>query len=592
MQRSPHVCLRVGAVTAIALTSLVAISAASDAGAAPGGAAASAPVDGSATDQIIVTFDRPGKRLGQADLADAGAGARSARAFGERGEIVKLAAPRSGDDLEAVMQRLARRPGVELVEPDQIMRHQTDDARYGEMWSLTNPTSGAQGIDVETAWSVTTGAAGLNIAVIDTGIVAHADLVGRWHGGYDFISDTSIANDGGGRDSDPRDPGDWITSQESRRGFFRGCTVDTSSWHGTHVAGTIGAATGNGIGIAGINQTSKIVPVRVLGKCGGYTSDIVDGMRWSAGLPVSGVPGNSDPARVLSLSLGGSGTCSATYQDAVDDITAAGAVVVVAAGNSDADAAGYSPAGCNGVITVAATGKAGNRSYYSNYGASVEIAAPGGDRLADADDTILSTLNSGATSPVAGPSGDVYVKYQGTSMATPHVSGVVSLMLSATPGLTPAQVTQILQTSARAFPTGSTCATACGAGLLDAGRAVSAASSTATTTTSAPPPTTATTVPAGVPGSFAKQGPSDGKTNVKGAVTFSWSAAAAATGYEVCLDNVANEHCDGSWQPVAGTSARASGLQGGSVFEWQVRAVNGAGSTEANNGDYWSFTTR
>jgi serine protease len=589
MQRSPRVFLRAGAVAAVALTSLVAISAASNAGAAPRGVAAPAPVDGSATDQVIVTFDRPGKRLGQADLADAGAGVRSVRAFGERGEIVKLATPRSGADLEAVMQRLARRPGVELVEPDQIMRHQTSDLLYGQMWSLTPPVAGRQGIDAEAAWPVTTGDPSLNIAVIDTGIVDHADLDGRWHGGHDFISDTNIANDGGGRDADPHDPGDWITSQESRRGFFRGCPVDTSSWHGTHVAGTIGAATENGVGIAGINQQSMIVPVRVLGKCGGYTSDIVDGMRWSAGL-TAGLPSNQHPARVLSLSLGGSGACSATYQDAVDDINAAGAVVVVAAGNSNADAAGYSPASCDGVITVAATGKAGNRSYYSNFGSTVEIAAPGGDRIADADDTILSTLNTGATSPVQ--DGDTYVKYQGTSMATPHVSGVVSLMLSATPGLTPAQVSQILSSSARSFPGGSTCANVCGAGLLDAGQAVTAAASTATTTTSAPPPTTATTIPAGVPGSLLKQSPSDGKQDVKGAVTFSWSAAANATGYEVCLDIAVNSGCDGTWQAVGGTSARASGLQGGITYEWQVRAVNGAGATEANAGDFWTFTTR
>jgi serine protease len=592
MQRSPRVLLRVGAVTAISITSLVTISVGSNAGAAPGGVAAPAPVDGSATDQIIVTFDRPGKRLGLDDLTDADAGARAVRPFGERGEIVKLAAPRSGAELEAVMQRLARRPGVELVEPDQIMHHQIDDALYGQMWSLAAPADGWQGIDVEGAWSVTTGDPNLRIAVIDTGIVAHADLATRTAGGYDFISDTNIANDGGGRDADPSDPGDWITSQESRRGFFRGCPVDTSSWHGTHVAGTIGAATDNEIGIAGINQQSTIVPVRVLGKCGGYTSDIVDGMRWSAGLAVAGVPTNSLAARVLSLSLGGSGACSATYQDAVDDVTAAGAVVVVAAGNSNADAGGYSPASCNGVVTVAATGKAGNRSYYSNFGSAVEIAAPGGDRIADSDDTILSTLNTGTTSPVPGGAGDTYVRYQGTSMATPHVSGVVSLMLSSQPGLSPAQVTEILQSSAREFPGGSTCTNACGAGLLDAGSAVAAAASTATTTTSAPPPTTATTVPAGVPGSFLKQSPSDGAQNLKGAITFSWSAATNATGYQVCLDAAVNGGCDGAWQAVGGTSARASGLQGGITYEWQVRAVNASGSTEADAGEFWTFSTR
>lgn len=592
MHRSPGLLARLAAVAAVSISAVAVVAAASDAGATAGGLAGPAPADGSTTDQLIVTLDRPGRRLGQADLAAAANGAASFRPFGTRGEVVKLPNRLGGASLDAVMQRLAARPGVVRVEADQIVQTTTNDTEYGQQWDLTSPDTGPVGIDVEGAWATTTGSSSIRVAVIDTGVVDHVDLQGRVVGGYDFIADTRIANDGDGRDADASDPGDWITNQEARRGFFRGCTAGDSSWHGTHVSGTIGAATGNGEGIAGINQVSQIVPVRVLGKCGGYTSDIVDGMRWAAGLGVAGVPANAHPAQVLSLSLGGSGACSSVYQDAIDDVLATGAVVVVAAGNSNGDAGAYSPASCNGVVTVAATGQAGDRSYYSNFGNTVELAAPGGDRLADNGATILSTLNSGTTSPV--PGGDVYVTYQGTSMATPHVSGVVSLMLSANPGLSPTQVTQILQATATPFPAGSTCTGICGAGILDAAEAVTAASTTPTTTTTVAPSTTAppTTAPVGLPGPLQKLTPTDGETGVRGKITFSWTASDGATGYEVCLDSAPNGGCDGAWQAVGGTGAQASGLAKGVTYEWQVRAVNGNGSTEADTGTFWTFTTR
>ena len=216
------------------------------------------------------------------------------------------------------------------------------------------------------------------VAVIDTGYRPHADLTGRFVQGYDFIWDPEVANDGDGRDADARDPGDWITSADAASVTFAGCPVENSSWHGTHVAGTIAANTNNGVGVAGVNWQAKILPVRVLGKCGGYTSDIVDGMRWAAGLTVSGVPANANPAKVLNISLGGSGTCSMAEQSAVNDINATGAVIVVAAGNSDADAAAFTPSSCDGVIVVGATDKSGTRAYYSNYGSIVDISAPGG----------------------------------------------------------------------------------------------------------------------------------------------------------------------------------------------------------------------
>ncbi len=611
MHRPSFVAIRVAAAAAISLSAITAVFGSSGVGAAAPGVTVPAPADGSSTDQVIVTFDKPGRRLGQADLDAAARGASSARTFGTRSEIVKLPSAQSGATLNATMQRLAKRNGVVRVEADQRMHLVTNDTQYGEQWDLTSPSSGAVGIDVEGAWAITTGSSSIRVAVIDTGYLDHVDIQGRIVGGYDFISDYRIANDGNGRDADAHDTGDWITTQEARSGFFRGCQVRNSSWHGSHVSGTIGAATNNNTGIAGINQVSLIVPIRVLGKCGGYTTDIVDGMRWAAGLSVSGVPTNQHPANVLSLSLGGGGACSSTYQNAINEITNAGAVVVVAAGNSDANAANYSPASCNGVVTVAATGKAGSRSYYSNYGNTIELAAPGGDRLADNGDTILSTINSGTR----GPSGsDIYAKYQGTSMATPHVSGVVSLMLSANANLSPAQVTQMLQSSATPFPGGSSCTNVCGAGIVNAAAAVSAAngdggttstssttstttstttsSTTTTSTTTSSTTSTSTTTPAGVPGAFDKLSPSNGQTGLKGRIIFDWGSASNAAGYEVCLDSAPNGRCDGTWTSVSGTSASASGLAKRTTFEWQVRAVNGTGSTDADDGTWFVFTTR
>jgi serine protease len=598
---------RLAAVAAVTVSAVVVVTVTTG---EPVGAAV--PAGDAITDRVIITFDRPGRRLAAADRA--AVGVASVRGFGARGEIVRLPSRLEGAALDAALQRIVRRPGVVRVEADALMQIVTSDTEYARQWDLVPPSSGVFGIDVEGAWATTTGSSSVRVAVIDTGYVEHADLAGRIVGGYDFISDSRIGNDGNGRDGDARDTGDWITSSEARRGFFRGCQTGSSSWHGTHVAGTIGAATDNGTGIAGINQVSQIVPVRVLGKCGGYTSDIVDGMRWAAGLTVAGVPTNPYPAQVLSLSLGGGGACTATYQNAIDEITAAGAVVVVAAGNSNADAAAYSPASCAGVVTVASTGKAGNRAHYSNYGSTVELAAPGGDRTADGF-TILSTLNSGTTSPVAG--GDVYVDYQGTSMATPHVTGVVSLMLSVAPGLTPSQVTSLLRSSATPFPVGSTCIGSCGAGILNAAAAVAAAAgsgpstttstttttvlpttttstttTSTTTTTTVLPTTTTTEPPSAAPGTFGKLSPADNARNLRGRVTLTWSASTGATEYQVCVDATPNGSCDGVWSTIAGTAAQTSSLARRTTYEWQVRAANGAGTTDADGGRWYTFTSR
>ena len=355
-------------------------------------------------------------------------------------------------------------PDVEYAEPDRILRPMftPNDTYYASQWHYYESTAG---LNLPAAWDLSTGT-GIVVAVIDTGYRPHADLAANIVPGYDFITDTAVSNDGNGRDADASDPGDAIVAGECGSGYP---TQDqSSSWHGTHVAGTIAAVTNNGTGVAGVAFGAKVQPVRVLGKCGGYTSDIADAIIWASGGTVSGVPANATPARVLNLSLGGSGTCDTTTQNAINSARSRNAVVVVAAGNSNANAANYSPASCTGIVTVAAVNRSGGRAYYSNYGSVVEVAAPGGDMTSAAANGILSTLNAGTTTPGA----DVYAYYQGTSMATPHVAGVVALMLAKNASLTPDQVITMLQSTARAFP--ATCSQ-CGAGIVDAAAAVKAA---------------------------------------------------------------------------------------------------------------------
>ena len=380
---------------------------------------------------------------------------------------------------QADVQRLAQEimagdPNVEYAEPDRILQplFTPNDTQYGQQWHYFEATGG---LNLPPAWDKTTGS-GVVVAVLDTGYRPHADLAANVVGGYDMIGDTFVANDGNGRDSDARDPGDAVSAGECGGG--QPTQNQSSSWHGTHVAGTIAAVSNNGSGVAGVAFGAKVLPVRVLGKCGGYTSDIADAMVWASGGSVSGVPANANPARVINLSLGGGGSCDSTSQNAINSARSRGSVVVVAAGNSNANAANYSPASCSGVITVAATNRSGGRAYYSNYGSVVEVAAPGGDVRASAANGILSTLNSGSTSPGA----DNYAYYQGTSMATPHVAGVVALMLAKNPALTPDEVLSRLQSSSRAFP--ATCSQ-CGSGIADASAAVDAAGGTT------PPPPTA-----------------------------------------------------------------------------------------------------
>ena len=371
-----------------------------------------------------------------------------------------------------------RDSSVIAVEPDIRMQVATtpDDPSFTSQWDMSDASAGAADYSVRApaAWEVTTGSSDLVVAVLDTGITSHSEFSGRTVAGYDFISDSIIGNDGNARDSDPSDPGDWITSAEDASGYLIGCGVGNSSWHGTHVAGTIGATGNNASGIAGLNWGSKIQPIRVLGKCGGYDSDIADAIRWAAGGTVSGVSANATPARIISLSLGGGGSCSSGMQSAINDARSRGALVVIAAGNENSNASSFSPGNCAGVITVAATGRNGKRAYYSNYGSTVEIAAPGGNMASDSG--IYSTLNSGSQ----GPSTQSYAAYQGTSMAAPHVAGVLSLLLSVDPLLDESAVLALLASTSTPFASdasANSCSTAgtCGPGIINAAALIAAA---------------------------------------------------------------------------------------------------------------------
>ena len=367
--------------------------------------------------------------------------------------------------LDALAAAAAAVPGIDYAEVDRLLKPMfvPNDTHYGVQWHYHEATGG---LNLEPAWDVTDGS-GAVVAVLDTGYRPHVDLAANIVGGYDMISDSFVGNDGNGRDSDAQDPGDWTNAGECGGG--QPTQNQNSSWHGTHVAGIIAAVTNNGSGVAGVAYGAKVVPVRVLGKCGGYTSDIADGIIWAAGGSVSGVPANANPADVLNLSLGGGGACGSTTQSAIDTARSLGASVIVAAGNETQNASNSNPAICNGVVTIAATDRSGNRAYSSNYGSVVDVAAPGGEFNVTAADGVASTLNAGTQ----GPGADNYVYYQGTSMATPHVAGVAALMVAVNPSITPDEVESALVSSARAFP--GSCSQ-CGSGIVDANAAVAAAS--------------------------------------------------------------------------------------------------------------------
>jgi serine protease len=488
------------------------------------------------------------------------------RVLGQRTQSVRG----TGLTSSKLAEQLAGLPDVEWAVPDQRRRIRAlppnDPLLADNQPVATTPTAGqwylraptalfVSAINAVKAWDLTPGSPAITVAVLDTGILsAHPDLAGKLQPngrggyGYDFVSDIPTANDGDGRDASSEDPGDATTPGECSPGG----ALESSSWHGTKVAGLIGAATDNGIGIASVGRNIMLLPVRVLGRCGGYDSDIIAAMRWAAGLTSdvgSAAPlVNTHPAKVINLSLGATGACPASYRDVVAEVNAAGVSVVAAAGNENGLAVD-APANCAGVVAVAGVRHVGTKVGYSNAGPEVTISAPAGN-CGNSNSCLyplLTISNTGTAAPLTTPADYTYTSSGadasfGTSFSAPLVSGTVGLMLSLNPALTPAGVKSILQSSARAFPStgGEAAATAChapngsdqiecycststcGAGMLNTAGAVARAfDPTAAATTSNASPTVGAVITLDGSGSVAYGG--------RTITTYQWTIVSGAS---------------------------------------------------------------
>lgn len=271
----------------------------------------------------------------------------------------------------------------------------------------------------------------VTVAVLDTGHVPGSGLRGP-----DFVSDPARAGDGDGRDPD-------------------GSAVGRFAFHGDGVARIVTA----------VNPAARTLHVRVAGEDGLIgLSDLIDGMRWAAGLPVAGTPRNTNPARILNLSLYADfiplDGCHPDMAALMRELETRNVLVVVGAGNSDRPAARYTPAGCAGALTVAALARGGGRAAYASYGPAVSLGAPGGD----------------SAHPLPLPTASGVQPQQGSSFAAPHASGVASLLLSLRPGLGVAELRRILMDTALPYPGGCDPLPerSCGAGALNAEAAVRA----------------------------------------------------------------------------------------------------------------------
>lgn len=490
-----------------------------------------------------------------------------------RAALLRFDRPMQGRALADALRRVRLHPDVAWVEPNVLVRPQLvpNDANYGLQWHLRGPGDGEPaGLNLPPAWDLRTGLQSTVVAVVDSGVrFSHPDLAGKLLAGYDFVSELQVANDGNGRDADATDPGDWISPTDLGNPLFSGCDLAFSSWHGTFIAGQIAAATDNGIGVAGLNWEARILPVRVSGKCGALVSDLLDGVRWAAGLPVAGVPANPTPARVINLSFSGSSACSPAYQTTVDDVRAAGALLVVAAGNESGPLT--RPADCQGVMAVASVQRDGAKADYSNFGANVALAAPGGSGTTPLDpDNLYSTTNAGFT----GPGGDTYGYKKGTSFAAPQAAGVASLMLALNPHLTPQALMERMQAGVRSHTVagglacgpanGGVCQctpTTCGAGLLDADRSLQLATG---------PAAVIQAVNVVVPGAFVTL---DGQASVA-------LAPATLTGYQWTQDSGTTAVAiPNNTQSVTGVQLPA--VEGRWVFRLKVTDSNGGTGSDA-----------
>ncbi|QNH22681.1 protease [Xanthomonas sp. GW] len=432
--------------------------------------------------QSAVTRASLGGSNGISRAAAASVRAEYVRTLGVGADLIRLSGKLSKADVDKVVAEIAADPAVKYavkdlkqqrselpkaaLEQPQLVPNDPLYAQY--QWHLSSATGG---INSPAAWDVSKGD-GVVVAVLDTGILPnHPDVAVNLLQGYDFISDAETSR----RPTDARVPGaldygDWV---ENDNECYAGSLAEDSSWHGSHVAGTVAEATNNGVGMAGVAPNATVLPVRVLGKCGGYLSDIADAITWASGGTVAGVPANANPAEVINMSLGGSGTCDALYQDAINGAVARGTTVVVAAGNSAGNAANFRPASCANVIAVGATRITGGIASYSNYGAAVDLSGPGGGGGVDGNPGGYVWQNgyTGATTPTSG--NYTYMGMGGTSMASPHVAAVAALVQSAVIAagnapLTPAALETLLKQTARPFPVSIPTSTPIGTGIVDA----------------------------------------------------------------------------------------------------------------------------
>jgi serine protease len=430
------------------------------------------------TPQVLVRFKPGAVDKGRAQALSASAATDQVASLAARSGVAVRQARRltaalqvleiepSGETLAARLARMRTDPSVEYAEPDyrRYPHALPNDPLYGGQWYLQSRTDAPAAIDAEHAWDISKGAAGVVIAVLDTGVLFnHPDLKraaagGRLLPGYDFVASASTANDGDGRDPNPTDPGDWVTQAEANSGSFAGCDVTNSSWHGTRVSGIIAARTNDAEGVSGVTWNPWILPVRVLGKCGGRDSDILAAMLWAAGIRVDGVPDNLYPAKVENLSLGSSGGlgCPRSYQDVIAEVSARGTLVVVSAGNEGGPV--DVPANCAGAAAIAGLRHAGTKVGYSSLGPEVALSAPAGNCVNTGIEqpclfSIDTTYNLGQTSAGAFDYTNQINANFGTSFSAPIVSGIAGLMASVNGNLSAAQlIARLREGATKPFP--------------------------------------------------------------------------------------------------------------------------------------------
>ena len=388
----------------------------------------------------------------------------------------------AGEPAAVTLARLRADPEVEYAVPDErrYIHAAPNDPLYAQQWYLQTGAATPSAVDALDAWGVTTGSTTLVIADIDTGVrLDHPDLATRLLPGYCFISDPVVANGGACPGAGAADPGDWITSADitNNPSECGKATAEPSSWHGTRVAGILGALTNNGVGVAGLTWGPPILPVRALGKCGGLDSDIISAMLWAGGIAVSGAPANPNPAKIINMSLGGTGACPTSYIEAIGQLAAAGVLVVVSAGNEGGPV--DTPANCPGVVAVAGLRQAGTKVGYSSLGPEVALGAPAGNcgnGFTTAESpcvySMTSTTNLGAmtadandytglyycdatTGSYAGctiAAGQYRTYNTGTSFSAPVVAGIAALMSTVNSSLNSCQLISRLKEGTVAYP--------------------------------------------------------------------------------------------------------------------------------------------